>query len=380
MNVRRVSAALLVLASSCFAGDAYFEMSAPPDKQTFVIRVAGATAIQKARDIVAGRETESVHVMGRIVAAPAFYNPSWSFHLDPGSISYFSMATEVCDGAPSEIAAHLSEVGGALLPNNRWCPWSSVLVREVSEPAQAANYITDVSAADYNGVALAAGSLVSAFGTALAAEPAAVQRSPLPETMGGVSVKVADSAGTARPAGLYYVSPEQVNYVLPEGTANGLATVTLTTSTGAAVSEKIFVQPVYPSLFTLGGVREGAPAGWIYRVRALKWFDSTSYEAIAKPDGTLIPIDLGPSTDSVYLSVLGTGIRSRPSLDAVRVSFTGSSAAALYAGPQAEMAGLDQINVLLPRELAGQGEILVTVSMEVGDRVVTSNAVRIAIQ
>jgi uncharacterized protein (TIGR03437 family) len=376
MHVRGVFAAL-VLAPFCLAGDAYFEMSAPPDKTTFVIRVAGPAAIQKARDVLSGIETESVHVMGKIVAAPAFYNPAWNFHLDPGSISFFGMATEVCDGAASGIASHLDEVGGALLPNNMWCPWSSVLVREVPEPANAAGYITSVSAADYNGVALAPGSIVSAFGTALAADSAAAGGVPLPETLGGVSVTVTDSSGTVRPAGLFFVSPAQVNYVLPEGTPRGLATVTLTTAGGATATEKIFVQPVYPSLFTLGGETEGAPAAWIFRVRA---DGSSAYEPVAQADGTLIPIDLGPESDVLYLSVLGTGIRTRPSLESVGVSFNGIGAVASYAGPQPETPGLDQVNVAVPRGLAGQGEVRVTVSIDLSDRFVKSNAVRIAVK
>ncbi|MGH9841878.1 MAG: hypothetical protein ACREEM_24245 [Blastocatellia bacterium] len=42
---------------------------------------------------------------------------------------------------------------------------------------------------------------------------------PLPTTLGGVSVRALDSAKTERLAPLFFVSPAQVNYQMPPGTA-----------------------------------------------------------------------------------------------------------------------------------------------------------------
>lgn len=68
--------------------------------------------------------------MGTIVARPAPYDPKWSHHLDPASITFFDFAIEVCDATIPYVAEHLDEVGGAFLPGDRRCPWSSHLVRE----------------------------------------------------------------------------------------------------------------------------------------------------------------------------------------------------------------------------------------------------------
>ena len=62
---------------------------------------------------------------------PAPYNPRWSYHLDPASISFFQCAIEVCDASPQYVEEHLSEVGGAFLPGSTWCPWSSRVAEEV---------------------------------------------------------------------------------------------------------------------------------------------------------------------------------------------------------------------------------------------------------
>ena len=68
-----------------------------------------------------------------------------------------------------------------------------------------------------------------------------------------------------------------------------------------------------------------------------------------------VPIDLGIDTP-VYLSLFGTGIRNRSSLSNVTVTINGISVPVLYAGPQPEFPGLDQVNVALTLNLRGSGE------------------------
>jgi hypothetical protein len=110
---------------------AYFEVGFPPEDLTFTILLTDTARIEEARDILRGDLGDRVSVMGSIVKAPAFYNPRWSYHLDPASIEFFENAIEVCDAHPRYVAEHLDEVCGAFLPGCVWCPWSSVLVAEV---------------------------------------------------------------------------------------------------------------------------------------------------------------------------------------------------------------------------------------------------------
>jgi hypothetical protein len=72
--------------------------------------------------------------MGRIVKRPADYNPGWSFHINPDTISFFDFAIEVCDASPSYVEDHLDEACGAFLPGCYWCPWSSRLKEEITSP------------------------------------------------------------------------------------------------------------------------------------------------------------------------------------------------------------------------------------------------------
>ena len=113
------------------AETAYFKVGFPPDDVTFTIMLTDTAKIQEARDIVNGLQTDATSVMGTIAKAPAFYNPHWSYHLDPASIEFFECAVEVCDAHPQYVEDHLEEVCGALLPGCVWCPWASVVIEEI---------------------------------------------------------------------------------------------------------------------------------------------------------------------------------------------------------------------------------------------------------
>ncbi|NGN67876.1 calmodulin [Streptomyces sp. A7024] len=101
------------------------------EKQEFVFEVTNEARVAEARKIVSGEEKECVHVMGRIVPRKQPYNPAWEFHLDPETITFFTMAIEVCDANMQYVEDHLDEAGGAFLPGRFWCPWDSTVVREV---------------------------------------------------------------------------------------------------------------------------------------------------------------------------------------------------------------------------------------------------------
>ncbi|ASU83850.1 calmodulin-binding protein [Nocardiopsis gilva YIM 90087] len=107
---------------------AYFEFR-DSHGDTFVFKLTDAAKIKEARNMLANGESRSV--MGVIIKRSAPYNPPWSYHLDPKTVEFFDQATEVCDASIQYVEDHLDEVGGAFLPGNRWCPWSSELVREV---------------------------------------------------------------------------------------------------------------------------------------------------------------------------------------------------------------------------------------------------------
>src|SRR5258708_3210543 len=91
-----------------------------------------------------------------------------------------------------------------------------------------------LSAASFSSATLAADSIVSAFGAGLATSTQVAPGGALPIALAGTSVDVIDSSGFARPGPLFYVSPTQVNFQIPTGTARGDASLGITGSDGTA--------------------------------------------------------------------------------------------------------------------------------------------------
>ncbi|KAN0030041.1 hypothetical protein ACTA71_008185 [Dictyostelium dimigraforme] len=106
---------------------AFFAFTTHGDGKEFVIKLTTEDSIQTARNILSGKETEKLHVLGRIIKNQAFYNPNYSFHLDENTISFFTIAIEVCDATLPYVQDHIGEACGGCF----YCPWSSKLTREV---------------------------------------------------------------------------------------------------------------------------------------------------------------------------------------------------------------------------------------------------------
>jgi uncharacterized protein (TIGR03437 family) len=75
-------------------------------------------------------------------------------------------------------------------------------------------------------------------------------------------------------------------------------------------------------------------------------------------------IYLGTGEDQVDLVLFGTGIRHRNSSSSVIATIGGVYAEVSFAGPQGDYVGLDQLNVIVPRSLAGRGEVDVLLTVE----------------
>ncbi len=120
---------------------------------------------------------------------------------------------------PIAIGPDLSYNGGNL----------DVFIAKISDGE---NNLTSVSAASYRGPELARESIVAAFGAALAINTTTATSAPLPTDLAGTSVKIRDSAGAERSAPLFFISPNQVNYLFPPETAPGAATATIVSGDG----------------------------------------------------------------------------------------------------------------------------------------------------
>ncbi len=232
--------------------------------------------------------------------------------------------------------------------------------------------VTGASAANYvRGVPLdGIGSLFSA-GLTTAAQSAG--NGALPTTLAGTEVSLTDYLGNAFLAPLFYVGPGQINLLMPAGlqlennefVPSNNAAVNLFQNGQLVADGSVELAVVAPGFFTSNMGGQGVGVGFALRIRA----DGTqSYEPLGVYDQTLKrtvtrPIELGPETEQIYLVLYGTGFRGRAALANVQAFINATSLPVLYAGPQGELAGLDQVNLFLPRRLAGVGEVRVRVSV-----------------
>jgi len=244
-------------------------------------------------------------------------------------------------------------------------PFNSAELFDLGLP-QTAGTVTSVSAASFSLTGLSSEAITSSFGVRLATTTQSATTASLPTSLAGTTVKVKDSAGIERLAPLFFVSPTQVNYQIPVGTAAGAATVTITSGDGTVSSGLALVKAVAPGLFTANSNGRGVAASVALRIKA---DGSRSYEPVAQFDAAqnkyvARPLDLGPETDQVFLILFGTGIRQRSSLSAAIATMGGAYAEVSFAGAQGEFVGSDQINVRVPRSLAGRGEIDVLLTVE----------------
>jgi uncharacterized protein (TIGR03437 family) len=220
--------------------------------------------------------------------------------------------------------------------------------------------LTVVSGAGFLPGPLAPNSIVAAFGNNILAGQPSSAAPPLPTMLSGISVNVEDSTGVTRSAPLYFVSMNQVNFIVPPGTAPGTAVVTLA-GPAQPLTAVIQITPLAPELFTAGANLAAA-----YAVRVSPDGTQTILPLYNAQPLSVVPIPLDlTQPGQVYLILFGTGFDTVAPGNTY-ATIAGVNAAVTYAGPQPSYPGLDQINILIPSALAGAGSVKVAVSMGAG--------------
>ena len=226
--------------------------------------------------------------------------------------------------------------------------------------------VTTVSAATFApGGELAPGSIVSSFGEGLSPAVAVAEATPLPTSLSGASVRVTDSRNAVLVAPLFFVSPNQINYLVPEQSAVGPASVTVFNGDRPVASGTFRIDRLAPGLFTANANGKGIAAAVAlkYDVNGTQTWRLVS--APATPVGLRNPVlvALGAENDRVYLLLFGTGMRGFQQ----KAEATIGNVPVAVAGPvpQGQFEGLDQINLgPLPRSLAGRGESAIQLSVD----------------
>lgn len=233
--------------------------------------------------------------------------------------------------------------------------------------------LSTVSAADFNFRAgfcshptVAQESIASTFGTDLAATTQIATSQPLPTVLAGTSVKIKDAANTEREAPLFFVSPTQINFQVPPGTALGTASINIVRNGQVVKEGNVHITDFQLTLFTADASGKGFPAAVAYRLKAN---GAESYEPISRFDpvqGKLVavPIEFGDETEQLFLVLFGTGgivtvgvgNNTQTNLQSYEITIGGTPAQVTYVGLQPSYVGLVQTNVLLPRSLMGRGD------------------------
>jgi uncharacterized protein (TIGR03437 family) len=228
-----------------------------------------------------------------------------------------------------------------------------------------ANWLTN--AASFATGPVAPEAIASLFGVNLSAGTVVAPSTPLPTTLGGVTVTVTDRLNVTRNAPLFFVSQGQVNLQIPADTAEGRARVTVRRQDGTTVAGDLLVDRLGPGLFAANANGLGIGAMVALRITAAgaqTFLPVFNYDAAAQRF-VPVPVGLGAETDKLYLIIFGTGIRGERNLADVKVEVGNQEIPVLFAGAQGELVGLDQVNVgPLPRSLAGKGSVEVVIRVD----------------
>lgn len=250
-------------------------------------------------------------------------------------------------------------------------PYSVVRV-DLNSPA----VVTTVNSASFVAGTVAPQEIVSLFGPGIAAQVVQAPSLPLPASLGGTSVQITDSGGNSVLAGLFVVAPGQANILIPSGLAAGAAKVTVLHGSSAVLTGSVTIGASSPGLYSANADGAGVAAAIALRQTASNQvINATVFNCDLAAARSCLgsPLSLGGSGDTLYVELFGTGIRGATS---VQCFVAGQSVPVQYAGPVASFAGLDQVNVTIPRSLAGIGTVLVYL---VADKV-SSNVVSLNVQ
>lgn len=183
---------------------------------------------------------------------------------------------------------------------------------------------------------LAPGSFATIFGENLSSQTLSAQFSQsgqLPTELGGVTVTV-----DGQPAMLYFVSPRQVNFIVPQVSPGRAAVVVRNGSASQQGSMRI--GPAGPGIFSVNGMGVGEGAilhGWLWQ------------------RGPFSITTSGLDTQ-VSIFVTGLDLSVKP-----EVLVGGVPVEVKYYGKAPGYEGLQQINVVIPANFAGVGRVPVVV-------------------
>jgi uncharacterized protein (TIGR03437 family) len=227
------------------------------------------------------------------------------------------------------------------------------------------------------GQAVAPGSLVSIFGSNLAAGLAEAGSIPLSTSLGDVQSVTFNNI----PAPLRFVSGGQINAQVPWNVPAGAVNVVVTRAGGASAPEPAQVGTFSPGVFAF-------PTGG--QLLGIVLDNETG--TLAQPEGSIPGLTTAPTQAGRALIVYATGLgpvdppvdTGAASLDALRRTTTmptvligGVQAQVLFSGLAPQFVGVNQLSIIVPQGI--QPGNAVPLQIQIGG-ITTSNQVTIAVR
>lgn len=185
------------------------------------------------------------------------------------------------------------------------------------------------------------GSLTTLFGTSLTTGTAVASSFPFPKLLGGVEVLVNDV-----PAAIYAVSPTQISFLIPFAVTASSVSVAVRTAGATTASVAVPLAPTSPGIFSLDFTGLGAGAVLKPDFRVVNATNAT------RRGETVLIFLTGLGTVSPALSdgaAASTTVLSRTT-GTVNVYIGGRRARVDFAGAAPGLAGLYQLNVVVPAD------------------------------
>ena len=214
------------------------------------------------------------------------------------------------------------------------------------------NYSNIVSGLPNYGIAQ--GSIFFIKGSNLAPGTTTLQNPQLKTSLNGVTIQVSINGVNTSPL-IYYLSPRQIDAVLPSNTPVGTGTITVTNNGSSASAPVQVVQSAF-GLLTLNGAGTGLIGA--YDANNNNIFLSST--AAANPGDVIVlwGSGLGPISGDDSVAPAQTNMTTP-----ITVYIGGVSATVNYHG-RSSYPGLDQINVVVPQNVSG---CAVSVAVQTGD-------------
>jgi len=250
--------------------------------------------------------------------------------------------------------------------------------------------VKSVNAASYEAGPLARGSLAAVFGNNLAAETVKSQDVNPPKKLGDVTVQLTGSDNVTRAAELVMVSPQQINFVIPDGSPLGKTQMVIKNGEKDAATGEFQVVDSSPALFT-----SDSGDGKSKLAVGMTNSNGSDPQGLQNPDGSPRLIGSGSLWAPNTITLLGTGLRY--ALD-VQVLIGDQKVTPTFVGPD-DTPGVDQVSFKIPTNVRGGMNKLSLVvntrssaaassgattlaagATQSGDTTVTSNAVQAALQ